>query len=663
MPPRPIAACASTARLYSLIAMTALAGIWNHDGRPGPETRCERMLTAQRIYGPHGTAVRSDGDIALGRALFEILPEDIHDRGPIVGGGTRYLLVADVRLDDRDDLARRLGIASDAACRLPDAAMLMKAWERWQEGAFAHLYGDYAFALWDGGARRLILARDHAGTKPLHYHIGQGFIAFASMPKGLHALPEIPLSPDAARAAEFLALLPENGPRSFFEGISRVEPGHWVAITAEGMKAHRHWNPRSNAPSPGPAGDAAEALREHFDRAVATRLRRSDGAVGTHLSAGMDSAAVTATAARLAPAGERLIAFTAVPREGYDGPAPPGRIGDVGPLAAATAALYPNVEHLLVRPGPASLLDGLDRDFFLNDRPLLNLCNQRWVADINAAAQRRDVRVLLTGQMGNATISYAGTELLPELVTRGRLLRLLREILALGRTGNMRWRGALLTAFGPWMPLPLWSLVHRLAGQPLYTLGAYSAVNPAHEAELAELARERALDFNYRPRRSASEMRLWVMGRMDFANFHKASVGGWGIDQRDPTADRRLIEFLFTLPTTAFLDRGVQRALGKRAFSDRLPAAVLDERRRGYQAVDWHEGLAPVRDQARDEIARLANVPAAEGALDLDRMAQLIDRWPEGSWHRPEIEREYRQALLRGIATGHFLRKASRSNA
>ena len=157
-------------------------------------------------------------------------------------------------------------------------------------------------------------------------------------------------------------------------------------------------------------------------------LRGATGAVGTHLSAGYDSAAVTATAARLlAPAGGKVVAFTAVPREGYDGPAPKDRIGDEGPLAAATAAMYPNIDHVLIRSGHLSPLDQLDRSFFLFDRPMLNPCNWVWLAAINGAARDRKLPVVLTGQMGNMSLSYNGLEFLPELLGRGRVLRLLRE--------------------------------------------------------------------------------------------------------------------------------------------------------------------------------------------------------------------------------------------
>src|SRR3974377_552601 len=84
--------------------MTALAGLWRFDGQPDADEGCARMLAAQRVYGPHHGAHWSHGDVALGRQLTRVLPEDEFDRQPLIGTGGRYVLVADVRLDNRDEL-------------------------------------------------------------------------------------------------------------------------------------------------------------------------------------------------------------------------------------------------------------------------------------------------------------------------------------------------------------------------------------------------------------------------------------------------------------------------------------------------------------------------------------------------------------------------------
>jgi asparagine synthase (glutamine-hydrolysing) len=644
--------------------MSALAGRWNFDGNPEAATSCRRMLAAQKIYGPHDVAQWDDGGIALGRRLFRLLPEDAFDRQPLGGGDGRYRLVADVRLDNRDELARDIGLNPSAAKGLSDAAILLAAWERWKEAVFDYLFGDYAFALWDGRDRRLILARDPMGAKPLHYHLGSGFVAFASMPKGLHALDDVPYGPDEIRVAEHLALIPEYGPRSFFKDINRVETGQVVILTASGVTARHHWEPRRDTLKLASADDYAEALRHHLDRAVEARLRGARGQVAAHLSAGLDSSAVAATAARLmAPAGGKVVAFTSVPREGYVGPEK--GLWDEGPLAAATAALYPNMDHVLVRPEDRTFVDQFDRNFFLFERPVLNACNQQWIDAINAKARARGLCVLLTGQFGNFTISYHGKELLAELVVQGRLWDLLREGRALVKSKRNRWRGVLAHSFGPWVPEPLWNALHRLGGSVTYDFDNYSAISREgrRALDIDGRAHAQGLDLSYRPWKEGFASRLWGLRRIDLGNNHKAMLAGWGIDMRDPTTDRRLVEFCLSLPMSAYLVDGQPRALAVRALADRLPEVVLAERRRGNQAIDWHEGLTASRDYLREEIDRLESVPHAAAILDLARMRKLVNDWPTDGWHTQEKIHNYRLALMRGSLNGHFLRKASRSNA
>src|SRR6188768_1892928 len=129
--------------------MTALAGCWNYGGQPHPADSCKRMLAAQAIYGPDDERQWSDGALAMGRGLFRVLPEDIHDRQPLHGAGGRLTLVADVRLDNRADLAAALDLPAERARGLCDAAILLACLERWGEGALDRLVGDFAFALWD----------------------------------------------------------------------------------------------------------------------------------------------------------------------------------------------------------------------------------------------------------------------------------------------------------------------------------------------------------------------------------------------------------------------------------------------------------------------------------------------------------------------------------
>lgn len=644
--------------------MTALVGLWHFDGRPDAGKSCDRMLAAQKLYGPHATSCWDGGAVALGRALFRVLPEDTYDQQPIVGGGGRFVLVADLRLDNRDELLADLRQSAEQGHTLCDAAILMLAFERWGEACLDHIVGDFAFVLWDGQVRKLLLVRDPLGQRPLHYHRGPGFLAIASMPKGLHAL-GVARAPDEERVAEYLVLLPEQGPRTFFRDIARVEAGQIVTVTASGISPRRYWEPTRKPIRLKNTEAYAEALRHHLDVATRARLRSRTADVGAHLSAGLDSSVVATSAAlALAPLGGRVVAFTGVPNEGYTDTGSAKRIADEGPMAASTAALHPNIEHVLVRTPAGSPLDDLDRYFYLFEQPVTNLCNGGWVNAINETAHRRGLTVMLTGTMGNMTISYNGMESLPQYLAQGRWLRWAREVAALQRSGHLRFGGALVQSVGPWLPRFVWTWLNRKFRRVNLDPTSHSAINPLRleELDLQARARERNIDLTYRPRKCGFETRLWVLRRIDMGNFNKGTLAGWGIDLRDPTADRRLIDFCLNIPAEQFLSGGVTRALTRHAFVGRIPAAVLNETRRGLQGADWHVHLNAARSQVSEEVSRLEDSEPAVRALDVQRLQKLVATWPQNGWEHDAVTISYRMALLRAISTGHFLRKASGSN-
>jgi asparagine synthase (glutamine-hydrolysing) len=182
--------------------------------------------------------------------------------------------------------------------------------------------------------------------------------------------------------------------------------------------------------------------------------------------------------------------------------------------------------------------------------------------------------------------------------------------------------------------------------------------------QLLRRAAERGFDMSHRPRRDPVEERLWVLHRVDLGNYNKGTLAGWGVEQRDPTADRRLIEYCLSVPMDQYLRGGVTRALARTAFADRLPASVRNEERRGYQGADWHEGVAEAQSGGTlgAELQRIADSDAAS-IVDIGRMRGFEASLPASGWHRPEVAWPYRLALLRGLSAGHFVRRAQGSNA
>jgi asparagine synthase (glutamine-hydrolysing) len=615
------------------------------------------MIAAQARYGSRESAAVL-GDLALAVRLHPILPEDEHDCQPLIGGDGRFALVADVRLDNRAELADALRVSPGRAAALADSSLLLLALERWGAEAAPRLLGDFAFAFYDAHERRLLLARDPLGQRPLFWHRGEGFVAFASMPSGLHALDRVAKRPDETNLIRYLAGLPRTGPESFHEGVQRVEPGHVVSLTPGRDSPRRYWRPERRELRLGRFENYVEAYRSELDSAVGRRLRGAGGLVAAHLSGGWDSNAVAATAARLiAPAGGTMVAFTHVPRRPVDAEMPYDRLANEGGLAAATAGLYPNVEHVTMPSSGRSPLADLDLYAGLFERPLFNLCNHVWLSQIRSAAKAAGSRVLLSGEIGNWTISAAPNTLLADFLREGRWLAWTREARAMLRGGRARLRGVAAASFGPWIPDAAW---RRFTG---FSSGLdASLTDPVHpclrEAVAAEQAASRS-GLASRPKNHFEHSADAIMA-MDWGEHRKGILGGWGIDKRDPTADPRLIDFCLSLPLDMLMKDGERRPLAHAALADRVAPAVLDERRKGYQSPDWHEGLTRDVAGAARLLESMAADETASRLIDVEGLRGLVRDWPQGGWESRRILGAYRIGLLKGLAAGHFILAAGR---
>ncbi len=640
--------------------MSAICGVWQYDGKPGARAAVARMQRALQPYGIDREGAWDGGDIALGSRLTRRLPEDRHDMQPLTGADGRYAMVADVRLDNRPELAESLGIAADRLKSMADSDVALAAWERWGSEAIARLVGDFAIVVWERDARVLHLARDPAGFRPLFFHRAPGRFAFATMGKGLHALPDVPIAADVETAQRFLAVAPLPKGRSFFAGIERVGQGEHVMVRADGSLVRRDWydwaaggETRFARPD-----DYAEAMRDLFDRAVRDRLRATTP-IATHLSGGLDSGAVTAAAAMQSDA---LTAYTHVPLPGVVLDAPEGRNPNEWPLAVALAALHPNIRHRAIDAADREIGDDLDAHFLSHEIPALNLCNLVWVNAINRAARADGAGVLLGGFMGNMTISHAGEGVLHGMLACGALGGWAREVGALIRNRQRSLRGALVESGSPFLPDKFVATVRRALGRYQPRLEDYSAVR-TDPALLATLAAEgHGADRGIATARAATIRRVMtshdtmgVMAKGDLARF--------GIEPRDPTSDRRLLDFCLSIPDTMFLREGQPRWIFHRAFGNRFPPETLAARSKGLQGADWPHRLRQAAPAIASELRRAHASPAATALIDVPMLESLAATPPEDAEINRETKLAWRTKLLRGASVAHFLRKIEGGNA
>jgi asparagine synthase (glutamine-hydrolysing) len=617
-----------------------------------PVRLCEAM--AQRALPGRTVAILSPPNSSAAFAacpLSPSYPAEAQPTTPAIDQRTATLVVADLRLDNRVELARALDLDSSPDMHLTDSDLLLRAWSRWRERCVDHLSGAFAFVCWEYASQTLFLARDPSGEKPLFHAERAGLFAFASMPGALLALPGAGSRLEEERIAEYLAGCDPSRSGTFFPGIHRLPRGSCLLVGPERTEERRFWTPARVSPIRY-ARDAEylEDFRERFDRATALALSGARR-IGSQLSSGLDSSAVTATAALvLGRRGERLTAFTARPLPELPPLQWPGRFADEGPAAAEVAALHPNLDHVFLNAAGRDMVATLKQAARAFDAPAYNVINHLWSARMLDLCRERGITVLLCGAGGNGTISFDGMAYFHELFRAARWVRLARRARDLRANGYLSWRGAARWALGPAVPSG-WRRL--MPGSRAVTALPYSPLNP--EIERKYRLSKRVFEQSYRREVSVRSMLRDYYETYDPGTVNLATALEWGIEYRDPTQDKAVVEFCLGIPPEQYTSGGETRSLLRRAMADRLPESTLRRTDRGIQSADWYLIMGPQLDRLRAELARTDKSPLARRLLDLPRLRALLDSWPAKGWEQVDVSDSYHLALTRGLAAGRFL--------
>ncbi len=611
----------------------------------------ERTLAALSLHGSRGRLNWASASIRFGSC----------DGGLIAAGPGGDAALFDGRIDNREDLGHVLGCGE--LSRLSNAEIALICHEKWDDDFCNHIVGDYACAIWNATPRRLILTVDPGALRPLSYWQGPGEILFASEQRGLLADPRVPKALDDDQVATWLCLLPRDLQRTFYRGICRVPPGHLVIWQDDKIRLERWWRPeRLRDLKLNSDRDYEEAVRETLREAVRCRLGHHDK-TATQLSGGLDSSSMTAMAAQIyGQQGHRLFAFTAAPTKPITDER--HRFGDEWQHAAALAAMYPNIDHIRVANDDRPLLEVMARWEAGLDGPVLNPFNAVWTNAIDREARARGINVMLIGQMGNATFSYDGGELLAAQLLGCRLLSAARTMRDLHRFGGRSFLGLLGDVGDVILPTVARRLLRRAVGIPEPDLFDLSAINPDFVRTKGLKPYIGRLSFNMRNlgRGNSRIVRLAMFNRTEQrGQWACATRRLYGIDLRDPTSDRRLVELCLSIPDNQFLRSGVARSLARRVMAGLLPDGILNERRRGLQSADWRHVFDAAVSGFADELDRLGTSPLSRRCLDVARMRDLLERWPGLS--RPDATcRHTYTAFSRGLATGRFIRRIEGGN-
>jgi asparagine synthase (glutamine-hydrolysing) len=642
--------------------MSGFYGIYRYDQAPVDPSWLERMKQAMAYYGEEGGRSQAEGALGMGHLLRKLNPEDSFENQPM--RGNRGLVVCTARLDNRDELLEAFGISAAEMSKTPDGCLVSLAFDRWGEEICSHLQGDWALAAWDANARQLYLARDVFGMAALYYYEGKGFIAFASSMKALLAIPGIDRKPDRLRLAEVLVGWHFDAELTAYEGFRSVVGGRLLNIAQDGhLRSRAFWVYGDREPIRyGRDEEYVEAFLEHYTRAVKSCLR-SQKPVAAELSGGRDSGSVVTLAAPILAGREReLSAFTSVPWLPPEG-AGSSRIGDEWEYAHQTALMAgANVRHYPVDAREYSVLAGIEYFLDVHDGPGHGACNQYWVRAVMDACSQSGAGIVLTGRLGNATVSWSGNGNALLALLQGFPGTALRLLLHAEANPWLQFKRQVLKP----LVTPGRRLLRRYRHPFRSSWQSYSALNRemAKRLRLDDRMRASGYDPTFTPS-PWEDLRSYFF-RPEMGNSYGTSasplsdMNAWhSLTCVDPTVNLKLFEFLQRVPDDQFYRRGESSLLIRRAFSGRMPEPVLQGKRKGLQAADVGHRIVREQGEFQQCLLSLESLPEAREMLDLPLLQRSFKELLASV--NLETTTNAMTILTRGLGVGLFLRRLAES--
>ena len=420
--------------------MCGIAGILQPGGAPVNAGDLRAMSRALAHRGPDDEGFHHEGGLGLAHRRLAILDLSPAGRQPMPNEDGTVWLTYNGQLYDFEPLRRRLEEQGHRFRSHTDTEVIVHLYEEDGDELLASIDGMFAFALWDARRRRLLLARDRLGIKPLFYARRGGDLAFASELKALLALPWVPREVSASALVHYLYQSSVPGDVSVFEGVRKLSPGEYLVAEDGAIRTGRYW--------PGPPEHARPespgSLRAGLEAAVRSHLV-ADVPVGTFLSGGLDSTAVTWQARRAV--GGPLHTFSVR----FEGPA----AYDEGDAALAVARALDTTHHEL-RLGPDAVRD-LPAVFSANDEPFA--ISSAIALHHLARFAREHVKVVLTGDGADEILGGYPWRHEPDWGRRARPGAALR---GLALTGVRSLRGSVGT--GPGLAEQIGARLRRLGG-------------------------------------------------------------------------------------------------------------------------------------------------------------------------------------------------------
>lgn len=600
--------------------MCGIAGIHTPGVAVNPDVLAA-MVDRMRHRGPDGEGAWISDDIGLGmRRLAIVDPE--HGDQPLTSEDGSIVVVFNGEIYNHTELRERLGAHRLASHT--DGEVLSHLYEEEGPDFVRRLNGIFAFALWDAHERRLMLARDQLGVKPLYLHRASGTVRFASELKALLQDPSVPRCLDAAALDAYLTFRFTPAPQTLLEGVEKLEPATYLLLRGTDAFRVRYWDPAPTVNCSLSLDEAAEGFRKRLRTAVGHQMM-SDRPIGAMLSGGIDSAAVVAM---MAEQSSQVRTFTV----GFEG----GGDANETALARETAQLFGTEHHDAILPA-GDFRDELPATIEMLEEPVgtSSAIGFRQVARL--ARESDAVPVLLSGQGADELLAgywrYVGEWIASRMLGVVDRLALRRPLsAAAGRVRSARLeRGLRALRFPDTLErfMNIYAVFDGPGKARLYGDGLrqrLAAAGPHHPSEVVERYRARAAGLDSLGQMMYVDTRLWLPDDLLLVG-DKMSMAE-SVEMRVPFLDRDLVEFVESLPTAFKIRRGVRKLVHKRAMTGLLPREIVHRKERGFATPVDHWLRGEMHPYASERLLDPAGV--CGDLMDRSYVAQLLEEHRDG---------------------------------
>jgi asparagine synthase (glutamine-hydrolysing) len=615
--------------------MSGIVGLWDFQRRQVEPRQLRAMLERLNHRGPDGSDIWWREGVGLGHCALWTTPESLHEVMPLRDPDGQFVITADARIDNREELYLLLGLTGSEREK-GDGYIILQSYLQWGSRCPEYLLGDFAFAIWDEPQQRLFCARDHMGIKPFYYSYKPGYgFAIASEIKSLLILPWVTEHLYEERIIDYLLGEFEDKEHTFYQDVYRLPPATSMLVNVQvGLRQATYWSltPEQELHLPNDH-DYVDAFRSLFQEAVTCRLR-STGPVGSHLSGGLDSSSVTCMAKKIQPKPE-LHTFSNVFESVHE--------CDERPYIQAVLQEGDYIPHFVAADQLGPLSDS-EYIYSFHDEAYYGPTHFL-VWGLNRAVQQTGIRVVLDGFDGDTVLSH-GTGWLHELAHRGEWEHFATEILDLA-SGSQSQRRIFQTFGAPhlqkwaqkkdWasfsshaqhisklLPVPIVTLWLSYGFKPLlpdllkekwlyWRTGTHSnywwnrqlfdagRVTNTHLAQRVEKARQKEeLPPKSERQHHAHTLTTGLIPSM--MELIDLSAAACSIEARHPFFDRRLVEFCLALPPQQKLNQGWTRRILRRSMHGILPEKVRLRRSKSNMEPSFTYGLCQVNRKELVEI-------------------------------------------------------------